>query len=175
APLNGHEQYQIETNGPDYWNTNLYFGDPIHDSDWAWTDIISPRSFRLHRNEAARPNLTDSILVSPGEDFGTIFGVMHNPHCLWMYPEYYYPNFDENFMEHNRIHNLHCLESLRTSVTCYPDLNPHPYYFSGHKYHDIAVSAKVTRKCVNWKLLQERLQPRGFAPEDLWNGTAPPN
>ena len=40
------------------------------------------RGFRLHRNEAARLNLTDSVTLQPGEDFATILGVIHNLHCL---------------------------------------------------------------------------------------------
>jgi hypothetical protein len=46
------------------------------------TNGSSARSFRLHRDEAARLNLTDSILVHPGEDFGTELGLIHNLHCL---------------------------------------------------------------------------------------------
>ena len=50
---------------------------------------------------------------------------------------------------------------------CYPDLNPHPYYWSGRAWHDIAVSAKVTRQCVDWEALQKSLSPRDFGLEDM--------
>lgn len=44
--------------------------------------ILKARSFRLHRDEAARLNLTDSILAQPGDDFATELGIVHNLHCL---------------------------------------------------------------------------------------------
>ncbi|OCL06359.1 hypothetical protein AOQ84DRAFT_411272 [Glonium stellatum] len=173
SPLNGHEQYKIEALSSSYWSNELYFGEPNYKSDYAWNNLTWPRSFRLHRKEATRLNLTDSVLVQPGEDFGTMLGVLHNLHCLMMYSEYYYPDASQEEHEHNRIHSLHCLESLRTSALCYPDLNPHPYFWSGNKYHDITVSSKVTRKCVNWEALQQRLELRNFKSSELMANTGP--
>jgi len=46
------------------------------------TNSGSARSFLVHSDEAERLNLTASILVQPGEDFGTELGVIHNLHCL---------------------------------------------------------------------------------------------
>jgi hypothetical protein len=70
---------------------------------------------------------------------------------------------------------VHCLEALRTSLMCYPDLDPHPYYYTGEEGHPISISAKVTRKCVNWEALQKTLEPRNFPYADLIAGTGPPH
>ncbi|KAF2731973.1 hypothetical protein EJ04DRAFT_566434 [Polyplosphaeria fusca] len=161
------------------WENQMYFGKPDYESDWAWINMTNPRTFRLHPDEAARLNFTDSVMVKPGEDFSSMLGVIHNLHCLrrlrqMLYPEYYYPNEAEDMKQHNFGHALHCLEALRSSVMCYPDLNPHPFYWSGMKYHDITVSAKVTRQCVDWDVMQERLEPRNFKDTELMRGTGPP-
>lgn len=58
---------------------------------------------------------------------------------------------------------------------CYPDINPHPYYWTGDKYHPVSISAKVTRKCVDWKALQKTLEPRNFPYSDMIEGTGPLN
>ncbi|KAH8701530.1 hypothetical protein BGW36DRAFT_371068 [Talaromyces proteolyticus] len=180
SPLNNHASYKIETRSPDDWDPALFFGEPSFESDTAWNNLIRPRSFRVHRDEAVRLNLTDSILVQPGEDFATELGIIHNLHCLrrirqMLNPEYYYPDASEEELEYNRHHNLHCLESIRTSMLCYPDINPHPYFWSGSKYHPVTVSGKVTRRCVDWEGLQPILEKRNFEPKELMRNTGPPN
>ncbi|PQE31302.1 Tat pathway signal sequence protein [Rutstroemia sp. NJR-2017a WRK4] len=200
APLNNHAQYKIEALPADYWNPELYFGEPTYESDRAWNaliyrlfdtshPIISPMlvliiirnsEFRVHRDEAVRLNITDSILVQPGEDFGTMLGALHNLHCLrrirqMLYPDYYYPDASPEETEHNRVHAFHCLESIRTSVQCYLDLNPHPYFRSKNKYHPVTVSSKVTRQCTDWQALQQILESRNFQSEKLMANTGPMN
>jgi hypothetical protein len=58
-------------------------------------------------------------------------------------------------------------------VLCYPDLNPHPYLWSSDKYHPVTVSAKVTRKCVDWEALVPILELRSFNAEELMVNTGP--
>ncbi|PCH01408.1 Protein of unknown function DUF3328 [Penicillium occitanis (nom. inval.)] len=183
APMNNHASYKIESLTPDDWNAQLFFGEPSYDSDIAWNKLIRPRSFRLRRGEAARLNLTDSILAQPGDDFATELGIIHNLHCLqrlqrrirqMLYPNYYYPDASEEELEYNRLHGFHCLESIRSSILCYPDLNPHPYFWSGNKYHPVTVSAKVTRQCVDWEGLVPLLETRNIDPKELMHDTGPP-
>ena len=60
-------------------------------------------------------------------------------------------------------------------MMCYPDINPHPYYWTGDKYHPVSITAKVTRKCVDWQALQKTLEHRNFPYSDMIEGTGPPN
>ena len=72
-------------------------------------------------------------------------------------------NFHSGFVHFaNSFSPVHCLEAVRSSLVCYPDLNPQPYFWSGRDWHDVTVSAKVTRQCVDWEALQESLVPRDF-------------
>jgi len=179
APLNHHEQFTMQATGFDYWNYDLYFGEPNWASDEAWNKLIYPRTFRLHPNEAKRLNMSDSMRLAPdGEDFGSILGVIHNLHCIRrlrqsFYNDYYYANTSKAELAYNRVHAFHCLESLRTSILCYPDLNPYSYYWSDQIYHPIAVSGKVTRQCVDWEALGRRVESRMFPIEDLMENTGP--
>ena len=68
---------------------------------------------------------------------------------------------------HTWVYLVHCLEAIRTSLTCYPDLNLHSYYWSGRKTHDLTVDARVTRQCIDWDRLQESLSSRDFSNEDI--------
>ena len=84
------------------------------------------RRFRLHADEAARLNVSDSVRLQPGDDLAVITGVLHNLHCLvslplppfhrassrsksspgaqrrrrqsLLYPDYYYPNATQEVM-----------------------------------------------------------------------------
>lgn len=62
---------------------------------------------------------------------------------------------------------VHCFESIRTSMTCYPDLNPYPYFWSGNPLHDASVNTSITRTCVDWEALQETLAPRNYHNADM--------
>ena len=64
------------------WNNGLG-GRPLStNSRLVLISILSVRGFRLHPNEAADLNISDSVRLEPGDDFATITGVLHNLHCL---------------------------------------------------------------------------------------------
>ncbi|CAF9943613.1 MAG: hypothetical protein ALECFALPRED_000758 [Alectoria fallacina] len=191
-PIAQDVQYKSESLPFGAWASAMYMGEPNLDVDNAWESLIyrqflsksksqHPRGFQLHRDEAAGLNFTESLLVQPdGEKFGAILGVIHNLHCLWKkrrvrqsyYQDVYYPNATAEILANNRNHDLHCFEALRSSLVCYPDLNPHPYYWSGREWHDVTVSSKVTRQCVDWEALQESLVPRDFRGTELIRETS---
>ncbi|ESZ96822.1 hypothetical protein SBOR_2823 [Sclerotinia borealis F-4128] len=109
SPLNNHAQHKIEALSTDSWDPELYFGEPTYESDRAWNALIYPRSFRVHKDEAVRLNMTESILLQPGDDFGTMLGALHNLHCLrrirqMLYSDYYYPDASPEEKEYNRNH-----------------------------------------------------------------------
>ena len=65
---------------------------------------------------------------------------------------------------------VHCLEVLRTSLMCNPDLTPFPYYWSGRQWHDITVASNTSRECIDWDALQESIVPRKYDPKELIKG-----
>ncbi|PQE03890.1 Tat pathway signal sequence protein [Rutstroemia sp. NJR-2017a BBW] len=71
------------------------------------------------------------------------------------YEDHYYPDQSEEDRQRVRAHNIHCLESLRTSTICRPDLAPLPFYWSGNDWHQMNVSPQVKREYVDWDIFQE--------------------
>jgi hypothetical protein len=104
--------------------------------------------------------------------------------------DYYYPEASDAelamYQRHNRKstpsqvssyefnrNKGHCLEVLRTTLLCYPDLNLYPYLRSMGKELQISVSAEVTRKCVDWEALQKVLALREVKGKSLMVHTGP--
>ncbi|PQE13620.1 hypothetical protein CJF31_00005046 [Rutstroemia sp. NJR-2017a BVV2] len=91
------------------------------------------------------------------------------------YGDHYYPNWSEEDRQRIRGHNtsakrtekVHCLESLRTSTICRPDLAPLPFYWSGNDWHQMSVSAQVKRECVDWDFFQDHVIPRSYDTSEL--------
>ena len=61
----------------------------------------------------------------------------------------------------------HCLEALRTSIMCQPDLTPNRFFWSNRPWHDLSVGPNVTRECVNWSLLEAFLKERTYEQRDI--------
>ncbi|KAM3075817.1 hypothetical protein ACMFMG_007944 [Clarireedia jacksonii] len=174
SPFAEGVQYEIETTPSNYWHNDLYMGEPCNESEAAWNELIHPgrqHGVRLYRDEAAMLDINKSILL-PDNNFAVILTVHHNLHCLrrlrqTFYEEQYYPDWTDEEREHNREHSLHCLESLRTSMICQPDLAPLPYYWSGNEWHSMNASPQVKRECVNWDVFSEYLKSRSYNKSDL--------
>ncbi|CAG8956467.1 hypothetical protein HYFRA_00003852, partial [Hymenoscyphus fraxineus] len=174
APFSEGIRYEIDTPPADYWSNKLYMGVPSDDSERAWRNLIHPdrrHGVRLLREEASHLNINESILL-PDNNFAVILTVHHNLHCLRrlrqnFFEEHYYPDWTDEDRKHNREHSLHCLESLRTSMICKPDLAPLPYYWSGNIWHDMNASPQSKRECVNWEFFSEYLKSRSYQKEEL--------
>ena len=98
--------------------------------------------------------------------------------------DYYYPNMTaeqkESDLEHTgtSAHTYttgkkktngegHCLEALRTSMMCHPDLTPHPFYWSNVRGHVLNPNPNIKRECVSWDSLREFRAARHYDFEDL--------
>ena len=61
----------------------------------------------------------------------------------------------------------HCLEAVRSSVMCYPDLTLHPLVWGDIKGHPLLASPNVPRKCVDWGKLMEWSSTRHYTYADI--------
>ena len=67
----------------------------------------------------------------------------------------------------------HCLEAIRTSILCQPDLTPNRFYWSGREWHDLSVKPDVSRECVNWNRLERFMHARGYDPDETMHDGIP--
>ncbi|MCJ1477338.1 hypothetical protein MMC13_006009 [Lambiella insularis] len=157
SPLSSGLRSRVDTPPRDYWENTLYTGAPSDESEVAWNDLLHPHGIRLSSKEAVQLNITESVSLSNG-DFATIPGFNHNLHCLrrirqTLFADHYYPNATESKRQQNMEHTVHCLEALRTSIMCQPDLTILPYFHSGNADHDLTPRPNVVRQCVDWDIL----------------------
>ena len=61
----------------------------------------------------------------------------------------------------------HCLEAMRTSIMCQPDMTPNRFYWSGRPWHDLSVGPDVTRECVDWSRLEAFMKERTYVESDI--------
>ncbi|KAM3065670.1 hypothetical protein ACMFMG_011378 [Clarireedia jacksonii] len=175
APFIHGLRYGIETTPSDYWDNDLYMGKPSDESEQAWNYLIHPNrgqhGIRLLREEATRLNISQSIRLT-NNNLAVVLQVHHNLHCLrrlrqMFYEDHYYPNWSEEDQQRIRAHNLHCMESLRTSTICRPDLAPLPFYWSGNDWHQMNVNPQVERECVDWNFFQDSVKSRSYDTSEL--------
>ena len=62
----------------------------------------------------------------------------------------------------------HCLEALRQSVMCTPDLTPLPVRWEDEEREAIALNPSSRQRCVDWNSLVEWERQRKSTIEDLW-------
>lgn len=174
TPLGHGIEYKTQNVAPDAWHNDIFMGNPSDESERAWKKLIHPNrqhGIRLYRDEALRLGINESVLL-PDNNFAVILTVHHNLHCLrrlrqTFYADHYYPTQTQEEKEHDRAHSLHCLESLRASILCQPDIAPLPYYWSGNQWHDMNASPAVKRECVNWDVFSEYLMGRRYEKSEL--------
>ncbi|KAF2451951.1 hypothetical protein P171DRAFT_438601 [Karstenula rhodostoma CBS 690.94] len=153
---------------PNYWSNMLYMGEASSESDLAWNKLIRRHGFRVFGKEAERLNLTSSLPLENGGVSASL-GVDHNLHCLrhlkqWYFGDYYYSNKTDEDLAWLNGHTLHCLETLRKSVMCFPDLNLSPYYMvPTQPHHPTHISTWGVRQCVQYDVLNEALNKRRYA------------
>lgn len=61
----------------------------------------------------------------------------------------------------------HCLESLRQSVMCVPDLVPRPVFWEDKERSNIAANPSVKHQCLDWGSLNAWMETRQYTLRDL--------
>jgi len=157
----------------DAWKDSLYTSEPSHNSNAAWKQLQEVRGVAITPEEAARLNIPDTGLTAGNGTTATLLGIQHNLHCIRfvrqvLHPGYYYP--DETAEEHKGkvMHAGHCLEALRQSMMCTPDLTPRSVIWEDEERTNIAVNPSVRMECLNWESLVGWMRGRGYSLSDLW-------
>ena len=68
-----------------------------------------------------------------------------------------------------RVHAGHCLEAVRQSVMCTPDLTPRSVFWEDEERTNIAVNPSSRQQCVDWSSLVEWERTRSYSLQDLWD------
>ncbi|MCJ1333512.1 hypothetical protein MMC10_010212 [Thelotrema lepadinum] len=157
SPLDASSiRWEVLPADPAYAENKLYMGEPSPEA----------HGMRINEYEMQRLGISDTIPLTGG-GYATILGVYHNLHCLrrihqYYFQDYYTPNMTAEVFNKWREHDLHCLEVLRRSVMCHPDLSVNTYYPSDNPQHAINVGMGERRECVNWDLLETATNPRKY-------------
>jgi len=174
SPLEPAVQYSIDNPPENSWSNDLYFGSPSDASERAWNEVIHLHGLQFSPEEVEHLNNTDTLLLENG-NYLFILGLYHNLHCMrrirqTLQADHYYPDMTAEQRQHDREHTGHCLEAIRTSIMCHPDLTPNRYYWSGRPWHDLSVHPAFTRECVNWSILEDFVNERGYDPDTIVKG-----
>ncbi|MCJ1240721.1 hypothetical protein MMC14_008725 [Varicellaria rhodocarpa] len=167
-----HDALSYKTVIPDHnaWKNTLYTSHPSPESDAAWKELQIVRGVWVNPSEASK--LSISGLTVGNDSTAALLGVQHNLHCIRfvrqvLHPDYYYP--DRTPVEHAfRVeHAGHCLEALRESVMCTPDLVPRGVFWEDEERSNIAVDPSARQQCVEWGSLVGWMQGRSYELDDL--------
>ena len=172
-PFDGALSFSTSQPGADAWKNSIFCGAPSRDSNTAWDRLQQVRGVAVAPGEASRINLPTTGLWAGNGTTATLLGVQHNLHCIRfvrqvLYPSYYYPNQTVAEREERITHAGHCLEALRQSVMCTPDLTPRSVLWEDDEKSNIVVNPSVKLKCLDWLSLVEWMRGRMYNLSDLW-------
>ena len=172
-PFDGALSFSTSQPGADAWKNSIFCGAPSRDSNAAWDRLQQVRGVAVTSEEASRINLPATGLLAGNGTTATLLGVQHNLHCIRfvrqvLHPSYYYPNQTVAEREERITHSGHCLEALRQSVMCTPDLTPRSVLWEDDEKGNIAVNPSVKLECLDWSSLVDWMRERMYNLNDLW-------
>lgn len=85
-----------------------------------------------------------------------------------LYPDYYYPGRSDADHKKQLVHVGHCIEAIRQSVMCTPDLTPMGAFWENDEHDAIAINPSSQRQCVVWDSLVAWEKPREYGLKELW-------
>ncbi|KAI1196276.1 hypothetical protein F5X97DRAFT_334791 [Nemania serpens] len=117
------EQRRFPTNIVD----NPFTGIPRDELDAAWHDLLHNDNIRVPKDYLDERNL-NSVYTKDGSEGIASLSVYHSLHCLkkvkkMLFKEYYHANKSEEAMAREEKHVDHCVEYIRESLMCQPDLS----------------------------------------------------
>ncbi|KMQ49091.1 hypothetical protein A7D00_3153 [Trichophyton violaceum] len=106
---------------------NPFAGPPREDMEQAWHKFLRNDNIRVPIGYLKEKNLTSVYTKDHSEGIASL-SVYHSLHCLkkvkrMMFKEHYYANKDEESMAREIKHADHCVEYIRESLMCQPDLS----------------------------------------------------
>ncbi|KAF4629402.1 hypothetical protein G7Y89_g8740 [Cudoniella acicularis] len=169
TPFHGAIKTKTEIWAPDAWDNSVYSGKPRKELDDAWEKIQAVEGMRVFPEEAKTLNLSSHIRLKNG-DQAAIVGYFHNLHCIrylyqGLHPEVYHRN---GISGHAGLaHSHHCIEALRSSILCKPDLTVHAIHWQDDKKIGMTLQPESTRECVDFDSLYEFSKTRAFPRSEI--------
>ncbi|KAM0814058.1 hypothetical protein AB5N19_14060 [Seiridium cardinale] len=149
---------------------NPFTGSPRQELDDAWHRLLRNDNIRVPKDYLAERNLT-SVYTEDGADGIASLSVYHSLHCLkkvkkMLFKEHYHSGKSNEAMEREAKHVDHCMEYIRESLMCQPDLSMVTFrWINNTAQHEDKSAFYPTNfdvdlhRCANWEML------------DSWAGT----
>ncbi|KAF2163208.1 hypothetical protein M409DRAFT_57512 [Zasmidium cellare ATCC 36951] len=140
---------------------NPFTGDPRPELDKAWHGLLENDIIQVSFEDLESLNLRSIELADGSAEIASL-SVYHALHCLkkvrhWIYKDYYYPDRDGNKEALERGHANHCIEYIRESLMCHPDLSPVTFSWINGTYGNgplLPTNKDVAmHECANWEKL----------------------
>ncbi|PLB51573.1 hypothetical protein P170DRAFT_352188 [Aspergillus steynii IBT 23096] len=152
---------------------NPFAGPPRPEMDDAWHDLLKNDNIRVPAAYLREKNLTSIYTEDYTEGIASL-SVYHSLHCLkkikhMIYREYYHADLDETAMARESKHVDHCIEYIRESLMCQPDLSLVTFRWINNtaQYDDPAQFYPTNfdrdlHCCVDWERLDRWAGERAF-------------
>lgn len=145
---------------PTALRNNAFTGEPRPELDLAWHNLLANDNIRVLSSEVANLNLT-SIEIADGSGMTAQLGIFHALHCLkkirhWIYKDYYFGDATEHALWEMAIHVDHCIEYVRESLMCHPDISlvTHHWIMTDEGWKPTNEDS-APHECVNWDALND--------------------
>lgn len=144
-----------------------YFGLPGLDHDRAWDELVEGSIFSLDASTMASLGRADEGVRFPDGTYYATLSVFHNLHCLRRlhrvsYLDTYYPSLSPEDMITLRAHTAHCLHMLKEAIMCQADTSLITMRWKPDQALPGA-NFSSPHECVNWKNLEDWLEPRAIS------------
>ncbi|MCJ1314482.1 hypothetical protein MMC25_008164 [Agyrium rufum] len=132
---------------------------PNPDVDASWSELLKNTNIEVPTEIMRKLGREDiGIKLPDREGYAGSLQVYHQIHCVkrlhqYMYPDYYFKDFDDHMKEMNRLHSEHCIDFLRQSMMCLGDIGLITFQWSPVSLIPIANS--TTHQCINWEKFEE--------------------
>ncbi|ORY19202.1 hypothetical protein BCR34DRAFT_552734 [Clohesyomyces aquaticus] len=167
--------HEHATNHTEY---SAYSGPPDTANAAAWTHLMQPLYFNASEEEllSAGASPADSVRVKNGGYIASL-GVYHELHCLvkmrnFLYLHRHSQNFSSENLEYWYDHLDHCIELLRISSMCTPDLSVYSFTWpSNQNASFLDAHSYMPRNCIDWRQLEAYTWKRriGLTPTLLYS------
>ncbi|KAI0532441.1 hypothetical protein GGR58DRAFT_490209 [Xylaria digitata] len=152
---------------------NPFAGDPRPELDDAWHHLLQNDNIRVPKGYLDELNLTTVYTLDGSEGIASL-SVYHSLHCLkkvkrMLFKEYYHSGKSDEAMAREAKHVDHCVEYIRESLMCHPDLsmvtfrwiNNTAQYEDKTAFYPTNFDAALHR-CANWEALDSWANKRMF-------------
>ncbi|KAI1262686.1 hypothetical protein F5Y18DRAFT_396998 [Xylariaceae sp. FL1019] len=152
---------------------NPFTGSPREELDEAWHELLQNDNIRVPRDYLEERHL-NSVYTRDGSEGIASLSVYHSLHCLkkvkkMLFKEYYHSDKSDEAMAREEKHVDHCVEYIRESLMCKPDLSMVTFrWINNTAQHDDKTAFYPTNFdadmhfCANWEHLDSWASERVF-------------